>query len=233
MKKCARCHFEYDDAYDGCPQCARAAVAAASVAPGVPVSQVLSSGKPDYGPGSLAGALLALPLFFVAYIAVGLFVGFQDSTASVITLLLAALVVVVDANTLKKPVGDGYKITGNAGLSPLLWGVVVVGLAVVSLPAYGYLRPRIKRAYEIGAARLAAGGKTVAPPTALGTLSGDAKLAGRAVYYTDGVFAVEGSGEVGQQFIKTHHARGQIAWSNPQVSAWAVTHFGEAGVSEP
>ncbi len=24
MKKCAKCGFEYDDAYDGCPQCARA-----------------------------------------------------------------------------------------------------------------------------------------------------------------------------------------------------------------
>jgi hypothetical protein len=24
MKKCAKCDFEYDDAYDGCPQCARA-----------------------------------------------------------------------------------------------------------------------------------------------------------------------------------------------------------------
>lgn len=68
--------------------------------------------------------------------------------------------------------------------------------------------------------------RTVEPPVVLGVLSEGAKLAGRAVYYTDGVFSVEGSGPVGQQFVKMHHTRGQIAWSTPQTRAWAVTHFG-------
>ena len=85
----------------------------------------------------------------------------------------------------------------------------------------------------MSAAAEGSGGRwTIEPRTALGALSGDAKLAGHAVCYVDGVFSVEGSGEVGQQFIRTHHARGQIAWSNPQVGAWAVTHFGEPGIAE-
>jgi hypothetical protein len=31
MKKCSRCEFEYDDAYDGCPQCAQSAESARGV----------------------------------------------------------------------------------------------------------------------------------------------------------------------------------------------------------
>ena len=30
-KKCARCDYEYDDIYDGCPACARAATGSAPV----------------------------------------------------------------------------------------------------------------------------------------------------------------------------------------------------------
>jgi len=33
MKKCAKCDAEYDDAYDGCPECAKPKDAFASVKP--------------------------------------------------------------------------------------------------------------------------------------------------------------------------------------------------------
>src|SRR5450759_1049425 len=58
-----------------------------------------------------------------------------------------------------------------------------------------------------------------------GVWSGAAKLAGRALYQTDGAFSVEGSGTVGEQFLKVHQARGQIAWSTPEIRAWAHELF--------
>lgn len=231
MKKCARCDFEYDDAYDGCPRCAKATVAAATVAPGVPAGQALSSGTPDYGPGSILGALLALPAFFVLYFLVGLFAGFEGQGTPWLTLFVSAAIVMVDAGQLKKPVPSDYKFTGNLGLSPAVWGLVVLAISIIALPWYAYSRPRIKRAYEIGAARLAASSAArpspAEKPVKLGVLSGEAKLAGQAVYYSKGIYSLQNGETVGQQFVKMHHDKKQIAWESEAMRTWAVRQFGE------
>ena len=36
MKKCARCDAEYDDAYDGCPACAKAVIPRSPASAGTP-----------------------------------------------------------------------------------------------------------------------------------------------------------------------------------------------------
>ena len=130
-KRCAVCDFEYDEAYDGCPVCARSAQAVSAVA--VPAT------------GSLFGALGAfLGFFFLA----GLFSALSSSTVIGvgIALFVFAAIVTVDSSNLRKPHPE-RKVSGMAGSHPLVWGLATVMIAGIAVPLYFYQRPLIKAAY--------------------------------------------------------------------------------------
>jgi predicted transporter len=140
MKKCAKCDTEYDDAYDGCPACAKAAVAQAPTAPSVAAKAT----------GSVGAAFVALVLALITWAVIPQMVG--DTTAGVITwLCLWAAIVVVDASAMRKPIRADYKMPAGLGYHPTVWGLLVLLLAIVTIPVYFYSRPKIKQAYELGA----------------------------------------------------------------------------------
>ena len=62
MKKCARCDFEYEDAYDGCPNCARQVVTPTATTPGRPL-----------WPWIVAGIVILSIVGVVALTSLGLF----------------------------------------------------------------------------------------------------------------------------------------------------------------
>lgn len=128
MKKCAKCDFEYDDSYDGCPVCART-----EERPPVPST------------GSLIGGLLSILGYFFL---VGLMAGLTgDVTAgAIISLLVFSAIVTVDAGSIRK--GAKSKAPGILGTHPLVWGLGVLALAIVFIPMYFYQRPRLIVAYQ-------------------------------------------------------------------------------------
>jgi hypothetical protein len=152
MKKCARCDFEYDDVYDGCPRCARetsgALEASEPSSPGAPPTSLSSV---DLGSGSAIGALLALIVVLTVNAVFFSELG-GNSLLFVAGLngLLWSIVVLVDYDNLKKPVPPGFKIEGNAGSSKGLWAIAAFAIAGIAVPMYFYHRPRIKRAFELG-----------------------------------------------------------------------------------
>jgi hypothetical protein len=154
MKRCAKCDFEYDDAYDACPVCARAeALASQRIQE---ISAPSASGD-AYGPGNLVGATLSAIALLASGAVLGGFVsGITGSAESglyggLLSALIWGIVVWGDASGLKRPVPQGYKINGTAGTSAGVWGIFAFLLGIVGVPMYFYHRPKIKRAYEIGA----------------------------------------------------------------------------------
>ncbi|MDZ4063816.1 MAG: hypothetical protein U1E22_04025 [Coriobacteriia bacterium] len=153
IRKCAKCDYEYDDIYDGCPMCARAETAGGARHPESslsPTSTTMPMSPADLGPAGALGALLS----FVAVIVVsGFFVSAIGSQmfwlTAVLNGLLWAIVVLVDYDSVKKPVPPDFKIEGNAGSSRTLWAVAAFMIAGIAVPMYFYYRPRIKRAFEI------------------------------------------------------------------------------------
>lgn len=259
MKRCATCDFEYDDAYDGCPQCAHKAADKAA-------------------PRNAAfNPRMAVGLAGVAFLFVGVFVP------------IVSLPIVGSVNYFNNGKGDGTFLLGLSLISALLVvikryrGLLVTGGLSLLMLGYSFyaLNQRLAEVQTsmekelagnpfaglaqaamqsvqlqwgwavlvIGAVLLVVAGlmngarpavapaATPVPPTAkspmtLGILSEGAKLAGHAVYYADGVYSVEGSGPVGRQFLKMHHERGQIEWSTPQTRAWALRVLAEPDAGE-
>ena len=114
MKKCAKCDFEYDDEYDGCPRCAREAENQA--APGArSINMPMATG--------LAGATL-------------LFVG--------VFLPIVSLPVVGSVNYFNNGQGDGAILVGLAFVSVLLVivkryrGLLATGVLSLLLLAYSF-----------------------------------------------------------------------------------------------
>lgn len=152
-KKCARCDFEYDDAYDGCPVCARAEVLASSAPPtrqDMPAIRFDPATSTDYGPGNSVGALLGV-LLVLATAAFFTSLGGQDAVwVALLAPLLWAVVILVDYDSLKKPLAPGFKIVGTAGTSRAVWAIAAFLISIIAVPMYFYQRPRIRRAFEIG-----------------------------------------------------------------------------------
>ncbi|MDP2182044.1 MAG: zinc ribbon domain-containing protein [Actinomycetota bacterium] len=195
MKRCARCDFEYDDAYDGCPRCARGTALAVvqetnksiwyadgffyleDLGP-VPTDDIRRGDSlghlrwtseaarawfvqnyseiprvPSTPPrGNLGAAVVAEFALLASLSVVSLLLG-SSLAIGAICLLVWAVVIYLDSDSLRKPLPAGYKIPGNAGLSPLTWAICVIGLAGVAVPMYFYLRPRIVHAYALGNTR--------------------------------------------------------------------------------
>ena len=153
-KKCARCDFEYDDAYDGCPVCARAEVIAAAATPAQPAATAARfspSATTDYGPGNAAGALLGAVLVIMGAVLLNS-ISSADTRlwVGLLNPLLWAIVVAIDYDNVKKPTAPGFKIAGTAGTSKAIWVIAAFLISIIAVPMYFYERPRIRRAYETG-----------------------------------------------------------------------------------
>ncbi|MEI7815365.1 MAG: hypothetical protein WCJ13_11350 [Coriobacteriia bacterium] len=133
MKRCAKCDYEYDDAYDGCPVCAR-----------TPQTKELPS-------GSLGGAALSvLGYILLAGFFSGVFIGAGQTQigtglGSITAVVTLALIVSIDANGIIKPVESKPK--GILGTPAMAWAAGSLLLAVIFVPTYFYQRPRIKAVY--------------------------------------------------------------------------------------
>lgn len=126
MKKCAKCDSEYDDAYDGCPVCAKAAA-----------EKVV--------PGNLMSALLSLAAFlFVAFVTTII-----GNTLIALSILASfALIVATDATAVRSPDARGNVVPGVIGSHPLVWGLAVLAVPIITIPLYFYERPRIAQAFK-------------------------------------------------------------------------------------
>ncbi len=125
MKRCALCDLEYDNAYDGCPFCAK---------------KTASDALPS---GSLSGALGGLLGFFaLAILAVWMTNG--STFGALLVPAAFGIAIGIDASRI---VARDRKLDGVLGTSPGVWGGLVLLFAIVGVPLYFYQRPRIIAAY--------------------------------------------------------------------------------------
>jgi len=154
-RKCARCDYEYDDIYDGCPACARAA---ASTAPAVNMPATAQGAgfavgtETGYGAGNAMSAVVAVILVVLVGAGSALMVAEADAPEwfPLLTGPFWAFVIFLDRSIISGPLVPGFRITGTAGTSRAIWGLVTLLIPVVGVPMYFYQRPRIRRAFEIG-----------------------------------------------------------------------------------
>ncbi|MGV8084409.1 MAG: hypothetical protein AB2L09_12380 [Coriobacteriia bacterium] len=125
MRRCALCDQEYDDAYDGCPFCAKKTASA-----------VLPS-------GSLYGALGGT-LGFIALAVLSVMLTNGSTVGALFAPAAFGIAIGVDASQI---VARDRKVDGVLGTSPVGWGALVFLLAIVGVPLYFYQRPRIIAVY--------------------------------------------------------------------------------------
>ncbi len=109
--------------------------------------------KPDYGRGNGWAAIGMLLAYFATAILVAAVVN-TEWIIVVVVLGVWGAAVLMDAMSLRRPVPQGYRVSGLVGLPPFAWAMGVLLLAGVTVPVYFFQRPRIRRAFEIGAEML-------------------------------------------------------------------------------
>lgn len=251
MKKCATCDFEYDDAYDACPQCARS-VQARRQALAIDARMIL-------GLGGVALVFLGVFMPIVSLPIVGTVNYFNNGKGDGVMLLALAL---ISALLVAVKRYRGLLATGGASAAMLAYSFLALtqrlaeaqaslesslagnpfaGLAQAAMQSvqiqWGWAVLVLGALLILGAGVLKGQSPAVKPPLpratdearqALGVISEGARLAGRALYYSDETFSVEGTGPVGVPFVRLHDERGQIEWSTPQARAFAIERFGSA-----
>jgi hypothetical protein len=109
--------------------------------------------KPDYGHGNGWAAIGMLLAYLTTAILVIAVVN-SEWIDIVVVLGVWGAAVLIDAMSLRRPVPQGYRVSGLAGLPPFAWAIGVLLFAGITVPVYFFQRPRIRRAYEIGSGML-------------------------------------------------------------------------------